>query len=177
MENLYKINNYPSATRFYEILKENNIAASHKQVKEFVARQNIQQVKPPIHTKSGEKRIIAVAPFSQWQIDLLDYYKYSTTNKGMKYIFCCIDLFTRKAYAKPIKTKTTEDTANVFEMILREAGDTPDSVFHDQGKEWKGKFAKLCEARHIASLQNDLEDHRSLGVVDRFSRTIKTMIH
>ena len=106
MENLYKINNYPSATRFYEILKENNIAASHKQVKEFVARQNIQQVKPPIHTKSGEKRIIAVAPFSQWQIDLLDYYKYSTTNKGMKYIvFVVLIYLHEKPMQNPLQNK------------------------------------------------------------------------
>ena len=50
MEELYKINNFPSATRFYEILKQNNIQASHKQVKEFIAKQNIQQVlKPTFH--------------------------------------------------------------------------------------------------------------------------------
>ena len=86
MEELYKINNFPSATRFYEILKQNNIQASHKQVKEFIAKQNIQQVlKPTFHQKSSNKRIIAIAPFSSWQIDLLDYSKYSTTNKGIKF--------------------------------------------------------------------------------------------
>ena len=62
------------------------------------------------------------------------------------------------------------------ENILKKAGNAPDAVFHDQGNEWKGKFAKLCGAINISSLQNDLGDHRSLGIIDRFLRTIKTMI-
>ena len=59
---------------------------------------------------------------------------------------------------------------------MKKAGNTSDAVFHDQGNEWKGKFVKLCEAKNIFSLQNDLGDHSSLGVIDRFSRTIKAMI-
>ena len=177
MENLYKINNYPSATRFYDILKENNIKASHKEVKAFVDKQNVQQVlKPIFHQKSSSRNIVAVAPFSMWQIDLLEYLKYSKTNKGIKYLLVCVDLFTRKAYAIGIKSKTGDDCGNGFETILTDAGNKPNSVFHDQGNEYKGKFARICEAKHIASIQNDLGDHKSLGIIDRFSRTIKAMI-
>ena len=85
-------------------------------------------------------------------------------------------MFTRKAYAEGIKSKTPEDCAEAFELILKRAGANPDSVYHDKGNEFKGKFDKLCKSENITSLQNDLGDHQALGVIDRFSRTIKSMI-
>lgn len=177
MERLYKIYNYPSSTRFYQILKENDIQASHKQVQEFIAKQNVHQVlKPVFHQKTADQYIVAIAPNNQWQIDLLDYYKYASANKGNKYILICVDLFTRKAYAEGIKAKTPEICSEAFEKILKRAGAQPDSVYHDKGNEFKGKFDKLCESKNITSIQNDLGDHQSLGIIDRFSRTIKSMI-
>ena len=177
MERLYKIYNYPSGVRFYQILKENNIQASHKQVQEFIAKQNVHQVlKPVFHQRTADKYIVAIAPNNQWQIDLLDYYKYASANKGNKYILICVDLFTRKAYAESIKLKTPEVCSEAFEKILKRAGHNPDSVYHDKGNEFKGKFDKLCESKHITSVQNDLGDHQALGIIDRFSRTIKSMI-
>ena len=43
MEKLYIENNYPSSNRFYQILKENGIIKSHKEVKEFIEKQSVQQ--------------------------------------------------------------------------------------------------------------------------------------
>ena len=177
MDKLYKIYNYPSGARFYQILKENDIKASHTQVKEFIAKQNVHQVlKPVFHHKTADQYIVGIAPNNQWQIDLLDYYKYSSANKGIKYILICVDIFTRKAYAEGIKLKTPEVCSEAFEKILKRAGNKPDSVYHDKGNEFKGKFDKLCESKHITSIQNDLGDHQALGIIDRFSRTLKSMI-
>ena len=38
--------------------------------------------------------------------DLVDMSKYSRVNKGYKYIFTNVDLFSKYAYAFPIKSKT-----------------------------------------------------------------------
>ena len=39
------------------------------------------------------------------QIDLLDVSNISTKNKNYKYIFVCVDIYSRKGYTKPIKIK------------------------------------------------------------------------
>jgi effector-binding domain-containing protein len=44
IEELYKKHYYPNITRFYQILKENEIKKTLKEVKEFIALQGINQI-------------------------------------------------------------------------------------------------------------------------------------
>ena len=176
MDELYKIYNYPSAVRFYQILKENGITnQSHSQVKAFVDKQAISQVHKPVREiRSKERYITASAPNQNLQIDLLDYYKYSYKNKGYHFLMVAVDVFTRKAYLEPCKSKKPEDTKKAFQKILKDI--KPNAIFHDNGNEWKGVFKTLIDSENIVSISNDINDHKSLGIIDRFSRTIKEMI-
>ena len=77
MEALYKNNFYPSEKRFYEILKENNIKATHKDVKEFINNQAVNQIhKPILNIVKKLKPIFSIGENEQIQMDLLDYTKY-----------------------------------------------------------------------------------------------------
>ena len=176
MDALYKKYNYPSAVRFYQILKENGITnQSHSQVKAFVDKQAISQVHKPVREISSRERYItASAPNQNLQIDLLDYYKYSYKNKGFHFLFVAVDVFTRKAYLEPCKSKKPEDTKKAFQKILKDV--KPNAIFHDNGNEWKGVFKTLVDSENIVSISNDINDHNALGIIDRFSRTIKEMI-
>jgi hypothetical protein len=78
MDELYKKFNFPSAKRFYDILKENNIKATHNEVNAFISQQSVNQIhKPIIHIKANERPIVAQFANEQFQLDLLDYSKYS----------------------------------------------------------------------------------------------------
>ena len=44
----------------------------------------------------------------------------SSKKSEYKYAFCCIDIFTRKAYAIPMKDKTTDSIIETFETILND---------------------------------------------------------
>ncbi len=49
------------------------------------------------------------------------------------YAFCCIDVFTRKAYVIPMKDKTTESVSEAFETILNDKKDNyPKIIMSDQ---------------------------------------------
>lgn len=175
MERLFKQYNYPSLKRFSEILKENGIKVSQKEIKEFLKNQAINQLHKPVQkVKKNLKHITASSPNETWQIDLLDYQKYGRQNKGYKYIFICVDVFTRKAKAEPIKTKAATNTAAAFQKIIADA--EPKAIYSDDGSEWKAEFKHLLESKKIVHVVNDYGDHNSLGIIDRFSRTIKTEI-
>ena len=51
-------------------------------------------------------------------------------NKGYKYIFTNIDIFSKYACAFPIKTKTVKDIRPCFEKIFKER--KPKSIWSDQ---------------------------------------------
>ena len=46
--------------------------------------------------------------------------KYSRMNKGYKYIFTNIDIFSKYVWAFPLKTKTIKDIKPCFEKIFKE---------------------------------------------------------
>jgi hypothetical protein len=173
MDELFKQYNYPPANRFYQILKGNGIKATHLQVKEFIEKQVVSQVHKKIEKrKSKYKHFLASFPNEIFQIDLLDYQKYAQQNRGFKWVLICIDVFTRKAYGKPVKNKT----ANLVKEAFKSIGVLPAVIFHDEGNEFKGEFRKFIDEKNIVDVENESKNHNALGIVDRFSRTIKTAI-
>ena len=176
MDALYKKYNFPSAGKFCQILKENGVKATHKQVKEFIEKQSVAQVhKPVVHRIAQQQTITAESINQDWQIDLLDYSNYSTKNRGHKWILICIDVFSRKAYAEPLKTKEPNNILDAFRKILKQAG-KPNAVFHDEGKEWLGVYKRFLKDDEINDFAINSKNHHSFGIVDRFSKTLKNMI-
>ena len=76
----------------------------------------------------------------QWQADIVEMIEHQAVNDGYKYILVVIHLFSRYAWARPIKTKFVEAVTNVFPSILESSGGrTPYSLQTDQGKEFENR--------------------------------------
>ena len=54
----------------------------------------------------------------QWQADLVDMQVEVKLNEGFKYILTVIDIFSRYAWAEPIKTKSPQHVKPAFELIF-----------------------------------------------------------
>lgn len=176
MEELYRANNFPREQIFYNILKQSGIQKSHSQVKEFIAKQGIFQVhKQVAETKAKEQHFTAHEPNHIWQCDLIDYNKYAKQNHGNHWILIVIDVFTREGFARPVKKKEAKLVAEAFSSIVQEE-QAPRILFHDSGTEFLGPFKTFCDSNDIVDLQNEAGNHAALGIVDRFTRTLKTMI-
>ena len=70
-----------------------------------------------------------------WQMDIFSLFNFveSFRKSEYKYAFCCIDVFTRKAYVIPMKDKTTEAVIEAFESILNDNKDNyPKMIMSDQ---------------------------------------------
>ena len=151
MEEIYKKNNYPSIKRFTELLKEANEKHTKKQIKEFLSKQTVTQLHKPIQKIKRKLRFITANSLNEsWQIDLLDYQKYSKVNRGFNFILIVVDIFSRQAYAQPIKKKTPEQVSTAFKKILKHA--QPKSIYSDDGSEWKGVFKTLLKELQITVL-------------------------
>ena len=107
-----------SLTNLYKKARESNKQITLKDVKEFLNSSYSKQIhrkvsKPrnyfPI-TSSHENDII--------QIDLMDVSNLSTRNKNFKWLFCCVDVYTRKAYVFPMKDKTNKNIMNAFNNFI-----------------------------------------------------------
>ena len=173
MEELFKKFNYPSFAKFKIILKNHNVQFTNDEIKEFINNQVSTQLhKTMPQRKENYKFIVANEPFEMLQIDLLDYQKYSMKNKGFHFILVAIDIFSRFAFAMPIKSKKPENVLDAFKSF----NVIPKAIFHDSGNEYKGVFLQYLNEKEIVDLKANIGDHNSLGVIDRFCRTLKTII-
>ena len=60
----------------------------------------------------------------------------SKYNKGIKYLLCPIDLFSKNAFVVPLKDKNGTTIANAFQSILNNSKRKPNKIWLDQGSEF-----------------------------------------
>jgi len=96
-------------------------------------------------------------------------------NDGMRYILTCIDVFTKRAWAIPVRTKSGRDVSEAFEKIL--ADRKCNMVQSDKGTEFlNGTFQSMLQRHGIKFYTSEKEDLKA-SVVERFNRTLKTKMY
>ena len=68
----------------------------------------------------------------------------SKYNKGIRYLLCAIDLFSKYAFAVPLKDKKGVTISNAFQSILDISKRKPNKVWTDQGSEFYNNVFKKC---------------------------------
>ena len=71
-----------------------------------------------------------------WGVDLADMQSLSKYNKGIKYLLCAIDLFSKYASVIPIKDKRGISTVDAFQKIFKESNRKPNKICVDKGSEF-----------------------------------------
>ena len=77
-----------------------------------------------------------------WGVDLADMQSLNKYNKGIKYLLCVIDLFSKYAWVIPIKDKKGTSIVNALKKILSDSNRKPNKIWVDQGSELYNKFFK-----------------------------------
>ena len=168
---------FANLSKFNKFVRNKTGKFSYKDIKNFYNEQRTQQLHKPIKEDTSKyKPIVTFKKCFDWQLDLLDMQKYSKYNRGYRWIMICVDVFTRKAYCRALKKKTTGETSAQFLSILKESGCIPSNLTTDDGNEYKGEFKKVLNKKNINHRVAEVGFHRTLGVIDRFSRTIKTIL-
>ena len=78
-----------------------------------------QELNRPTIQKFERKKVIVIHINEIHSTNLVDMTQYSKINKGYKYIFTNIDIFSKIAYAYPIKSKKIQDIKPCFEKIFK----------------------------------------------------------
>jgi flagellar motor protein MotB len=172
----YEENNFPSAAKLYKIMKKDDIKITLKQIQEFLSKQEVEQVmKQQNKTKSGH--IVAMFPNEWWQIDIFILEKYYKYNKGFKYIFCVIDIFSRKVYTVAMKTKDEIEVKKAFSKIVASDSIMPVNILSDSDSAFLSNTLQTLFKKY--DINHDVVpvgDHSSLGVIDRFALTLKRIL-
>lgn len=172
---LYEDNLYPAFQPFWDIVQKKQLDISYSVVQDFIEEQPITQIFRSKKHRNGN--IVAYGPHERVQIDIAVMDKFGKSNNGYKYILFFIDVFTRKGYGIPMKNKNIEATSKALEEFC-ETYFTPEIINCDNDGAFMGReFQRVVKEYNILFVENDVGNHRQLGVVDRFIETIKNDIY
>ena len=131
----------------------------------------------PIRYKFKRRQTMAAGPRRQYQIDLLDTSKYSSSNEGVKFLLTAIDVFSKFAWAIPIPNKTGPVVANALKKILPLKKTPSLSIQSDKGTEFRNKHVQdLLKNKNIRFFTSENDDIKA-SIVERFNRTLQSKIH
>ena len=72
----------------------------------------------PIIKKFKKRKVYSSYRDNIWGVDLADMQSLSKYNKGIKYLLCAFDLFSKYAWVIPIKDKKGTRIVNAFKKII-----------------------------------------------------------
>ena len=109
-----------------------------------------------------------------WNIDLSHMQSLSKYNKGIKYLLCAIDLFSKYAWVVPLKDKKGTGIVNAFQKILSE-GRKPNKIWVGQGSEFYNNFFKDFLKINNITIYSTYNEGKSADA-ERFIRTQKNKV-
>ena len=109
-----------------------------------------------------------------WEVDLADMQSLSKYNKGIKYLFCAIDLFSKYVWVVPLKEKRGISIVDTFQKIISK-GCKPNKTWVDQGCEfYNNVFKRFLKINNI-EMYSTYNEEKSVAA-ERFIRTLKNKI-
>ena len=72
----------------------------------------------PIIGKFKKGKVYSSFEDNNWGVDLADMQLISKHNKGIRYLFCVIDLFSKYAWFVPLEDKKGVSIVNAFQKVL-----------------------------------------------------------
>ena len=185
IEEAYERFNYPGATKLLKLLSNTDI--KKEEIQAFLAEQEEQQIFQPqkVILKVNRGSITALFPFETLQIDIFIMTNFVNSYRGtpFKYALCAVDIFTRKAWGFPMKSKDITSTTAAVLSIIQELNPTdstdnlPKAIMSDQDSAFLGGiFQEQLDNYKITSNTYIKGDHNALGIIDAFAKRIKLAI-
>ena len=100
----------------------------------------------------------------------------SKVNKGFRFLFCVIDIFSKYAWVVPLKIKKGISIVNAFQNILDKSERKPNKIWIDKGSEfYNNSFKKWLKYNDIEMYS--IHNEGKSVVAERFIRTLKNKIY
>jgi transposase InsO family protein len=146
-----------------------------KTASDWLKTQDAYTLHKPLRKKFPRRKTFAKGINDLFQADLVDMQSLSRSNDSYRYILTCIDVFSKRAFAVPLKDKRGSTLVEAFEQIFSDT--IPNLLQSDRGTEFLNsqvqELFKKYNIRHYWSFNDEIK----AAVVERFNRTLKTRMY
>ena len=130
----------------------------------------------PILRKFNKRKVYSQFKDNMWGVDFADMQSLSRKNKGIKYVLCAIDLYSKYAFVIPLKDKKGTSIVNAFDKIIKQSNRKPNKIWVDQGGEFYNNVFEKWLSDNDINMYSTYNEDKSV-VVERFIRTLKNKLY
>ena len=164
----------------FEIMDELHYNVEHpvsyggvrRATEDWLRTQRTYTLHKPVRKRYSTRPYKSGAIDQHWQADLVEMIPYANVNDGCRYLLRIIDLFSRFAWAVPLRAKTAGEVTAAFRQDFAQ-GRQPQRLQTDDGREFDNR-----EFQHFLNIQNirffTVKSQFKAAVCERFNRTLKT---
>ena len=124
--------------KFFDSKVASPVGSGGKRVNTKITSQNEQladELHKPIIRKFKKRKVYSAFKDNVWGVDLADMQLLSQYNKGIRFLLCVIDIFSKYAWVVPLKDKKGISIVKVFQIILKQSNRKPNKICVDKGSE------------------------------------------
>ncbi|PIK55305.1 hypothetical protein BSL78_07777 [Apostichopus japonicus] len=176
LADVYYTPSHPSAFGGVEAVhraaKEDNKRISRREIRNWLRGRETYTLHKPLRRRFPRNRVIVSGIDSQCKQS--GRCQCFLKNKSRhKYILTCIDVFSKFAWARPLKKKKGDGIVRAFQSIFREKNRRPKKLQTDKGGEFLNKTVQtFLKSNRIQYFTTNNETKAS--IVERFNRTLKS---
>ena len=145
---------------------------SRHTTEDWLRTQRAYTLHKPVRKRYSTRPYKSGAIDQHWQADLVEMIPYARVNGGFRYLLTIIDLFSRFAWAVPLRGKTSGEVTAAFRQVFA-LGRQPERLQTDDGREFDNR-----EFQHFLNTHNirffTVKSQFKAAVCERFNRTLKT---
>ena len=130
----------------------------------------------PVIKKFEKRNVYSQFKDNIWGVDLADMQSLSRKNKGIKYLLCAIDLFSKYAFVIPLRDKKGISIVNAFDKIIKQSNRKPNKIWVDQGGELYNNVSKKWLSDNDIIMYSTNNEGKSV-VAERIMRTLKNKLY
>ena len=130
----------------------------------------------PVIKKFNKRKVYSQFKDNIWGVDLADMQSLSKKNKGIKYLLCAIDLYSKYAFVIPLKDKKGISIVNGFNKIIKQSNRKPHKIWVDQGGEFYDNVFKKWSSDNDVIMYSTYNEGKSV-VAERFIRTLENKLY
>ena len=130
----------------------------------------------PIIRKFNKRKVYSQFKDNIWGVDLAAMQSLNRKNKGIKYILCVIDLYSKYAFVIPLKDKKGISIVSAFNKIIKQSNRKPNKIWVDQGGEFYNNVFEKWLSDNDINMYSTYNEGKSV-VAERFIRTLKNKLY
>ena len=136
------------------------------------------EIHKPIIRKLKKRKVYSAFKANIWGaiFDLADMQLLSKYNKGIRFLLCVIDIFSKYVWVVPLKDKKGISIVKAFQIILKQSNRKPNKIWVDKGSEFYNAYFKKWLRDNDIVMYSTHNEGKSV-VAERFIRTLKSKIY